>query len=72
MTVYCPHCGSANLWPKSDPRKIDEEVNQVLMSQLEECFSCRHVWTDKWWVVWTPDGSYNVDADSMGNAIHKE
>ena len=69
MTIYCPQCGSANLHPKYDPRKIDEEVDQVLMSQLEECMSCHHVWTDKWWEVWTPDGIKIVDADEHGNAI---
>lgn len=71
MTVYCPMCGSALLIPQSDPRKIDEEVGQVLMSQLEKCGSCNHVWDDKWWEVLLPDGDwFKVDADEYGNAIH--
>lgn len=72
MTVYCPKCASANLWPKGDPFKLDEEVDQVLMGQVEECFYCKHVWTDKWWVVYDMDGStYTVDADEHGNAINQ-
>ena len=60
MTVYCPKCGSANLWPMTDPVKIDEEVNQVLMQQWERCFSCKHQWNDRWWEIWTPEGIEKV------------
>lgn len=72
MIVYCPKCGSANIWPQDDPFTLDVEVHQVLKGQHEKCMMCKHFWTDKWWEVWK-DGEVTIhEADEHGNAIHHD
>lgn len=60
MTVYCPKCGSARIYPQGDPFLLDVEVNQTLMGQNERCIVCAHLWTDKWWEVTDESGKITI------------
>lgn len=61
--MICPRCGSNIVNVLRPPHKIDEEVDQVLMSESFQCLACYHLWTKEWWVVWTPDGDRIVSID---------
>lgn len=53
--MKCPGCGSEDIkW--FDPVKIDEEIDQVLLSQFHKCRSCGFEWVERFWEVWTPAG----------------
>ncbi len=60
MTVYCPNCGSARIWPQDDPATVREEDNRELMQQYEKCMVCRHIWLDKWWKVTDESGEITI------------
>jgi hypothetical protein len=56
MTIYCPQCESDKSTPKTEPRVIDEEIDQLLFKQMLKCDICTCEWSITWWEIWTPAG----------------